>query len=325
MPVPLLASEVDPNKASKMQPFKYSEGTAKAVFPAYYTNGAEGEKDIIPHAMHCYDVINRISALNEQQKALAFMMTLYGGALTDAQEAFTEHTDALSNHALPQDEQKDKEISTFEDFIKDYCGKAGHDMSKHNQLEGLRYLKKPNNMPTERWKTTLTNKNKAVSYCKGDNEVPLTNTQFKHVLFGSFPKKWKDEFSSNGTTNIAGASIPDIMKFMRSEEAKAMAKVAIEKARQEASHQTERKHKLKQDEDETRPTKRTKRNDNNNEQTTNTNWCHHKRCKDKEKHLWKDCPYNKYSKNHKPKEDVPETGINSYTQTEEPVSPGWAD
>ena len=305
MPVPVLEQEIDTEKAIKMTLIKYSAGAfAKVSYPAYLIDGSQGLKEIIPHAMHCVQVIRQLPNLNHHQKAQAFIRSLYGGALTDANAAYTECDQGLTN----ADTGAANPI-TFEDFVRCYTYKTGHPLSRYNQLEGIRFLSKPTNMPVHRWKIVFFSKNQAVPYCRGNQEQPLSDDTMRQYFFHSFPKRWRDEFTNNGSNNLATVDLQGIMSFMQQQEAKAQAKAAENHAKQmtENAHKSEGRSRKRRTYDSNRPEDSAPGGRNNrfkNQKSRNRiQRSNGDKGKDKSSgeercrrcahnHLWKDCFYN---------------------------------
>jgi hypothetical protein len=233
MPTGILDHELDPDKVVPMELIKYNAGAlVKINYPGYHIDGAKGTEEVIPRAIHCYQVIERITGLTNEHKVEAFIRSLYGGALTDAEAELARSQLGITNADNGVQAGQGQDVCTSGNFIARYCYLAGDEDSRHNQLEGIRYLKKPTSMPVQRWKTVLYQKNEAVAYLQGNTEQPYSEDQMKRYFFDSCPKAWRDEYTSNGANNLNTADITQIVAFMKRQEARSRAKSAANRVKQ---------------------------------------------------------------------------------------------
>ena len=300
MPVPLLDYEIDSSKAPKLESIKHTTtDNTKLAYLGYYITGSGEQQEIIPHAMQMEASINEWGPhIGQLERVLAFKKSLLGTALATANKVL----DLYRQNLINQDNQLEGNRTTFHDFMVAYCHEFGHTEDKHNQREGIRYMKKTHReISTGQWKHIIKDKNDAVNYMQGHGR-PHPNEEMNRIFFNGMPEVWKDTYTSNGSNDISTATLESILTFMKQQEATSKAKSAANSAKQALERKRGRDD--------------TKSNGNGK----GSSWKNPKKFrrygkdpKDKSKgkdtsgkcrrcshdHLWKDCFYNPKNPNNK--------------------------
>jgi len=238
MPVGLLESEIDSDKAPKLESIKYTTLTLRKLsYLGYYINGMGDLEEVVPHAIQLEAAINEWTNIGHVEKAMAFKKSLAGTALATANSALQSLRTRMENQDA---NRNDEPRATFHDFIVAYCQETGHTEDRHNQREGIRYMKKTNpEISVHQWWAVLARKNDLIPYLQGQGNTHDDN-EMKWVFFKSMPESWKDAFNSDGNNDISASTIKSIKTFMKQQEAKSRAKMASNKARQTAEKKRDR-------------------------------------------------------------------------------------